>query len=212
MKRYITFMVFIFLLAGCVSVPTSPTPRFYMLQSVAKNHVSGEFDVVSDVVVAVGPIKIPEYQDRPQIVTQDKNGMLTFAQFDRWGESLDQGIQRVIVENLTIMLPKAVFGIFPCNHAIPVKYQVIADVIKLESDINGIMFLTVQWSVIDARSNKMLFTKRSEFREQVNPHSYHGLAKTLSAECAYLSNKISEALVLLETKDLPGGNNFSFQK
>ena len=183
-----------------------------MLQSVAKNHVSGEFDVVSDVVVAVGPIKIPEYQDRPQIVTQDKNGMLTFAQFDRWGESLDQGIQRVIVENLTIMLPKAVFGIFPCNHAIPVKYQVIADVIKLESDINGIMFLTVQWSVIDARSNKMLFTKRSEFREQVNPHSYHGLAKTLSAECAYLSNKISEALVLLETKDLPGGNNFSFQK
>ena len=203
MKRYITFMVFIFLLAGCVSVPTSPTPRFYMLQSVAKNHVSGEFDVVSDVVVAVGPIKIPEYQDRPQIVTQDKNGMLTFAQFDRWGESLDQGIQRVIVENLTIMLPKAVFGIFPCNHAIPVKYQVIAEIIKLDSDINGAVSLAVQWSVIDAKSNKMLFTQRSEFRQETDPHSYHGLAQALSVECDYLSRKIAEVLVSLETKKSP---------
>ena len=137
MKRYITFMIFIFLLAGCVSVPTSPNPRFYMLRSAAKDQMPGISDPISGIVVAVGPIKIPEYQDRPQIVTQDRDGMLTFAQFDRWGESLDQGIQRVIAENLAAMLPKAVFGIFPCNHAMSVKYQVIAEIIKLDSDING---------------------------------------------------------------------------
>ena len=203
MKRHIAFMIFIFLLAGCVSVPTSPTPRFYMLQSLAKDRLPGEFNGVSDFVVAVGPIKIPEYQDRPQIVTQDRNGMLSFAQFDRWGESLDQGMQRVIAENLTVMLPKAVFGIFPCNHAIPVRYQVIAEIIKLDSDINGAVSLAVQWSVIDAKSNKMLFTQRSEFRQETDPHSYHGLAQALSVECDYLSRKIAEVLVSLETKKSP---------
>ena len=212
MKRYITFMIFIFLLAGCVSVPTSPNPRFYMLRSAAKDQMPGISDPISGIVVAVGPIKIPEYQDRPQIVTQDRDGMLTFAQFDRWGESLDQGIQRVIAENLATMLPKAVFGIFPCNHAIPVKYQVIAEIIKLDSDINGAVSLTVQWSVIDAKTNKMLFTQRSEFLQEADPHTYHGLVQALSLECESLSRKIAEVLVSLETKNSPSKNNIMVQK
>jgi uncharacterized lipoprotein YmbA len=72
-------------LIGCMSVPNSPTPRFYMLQAVNENQVSKKTNIASDVVIGVGPVKIPEYQDRPQIVTQDKEEMLKFAQFDRWG-------------------------------------------------------------------------------------------------------------------------------
>ncbi|MGA2774998.1 MAG: PqiC family protein [Candidatus Omnitrophota bacterium] len=194
----IAVMIFVFLLGGCVSVPSSPAPRFYMLKALDRSEVSNESNLSPDVIIAVGPVKIPEYQNRPQIVTQDRNKMLEFAQFDRWGEPLDQALGRLILENLSLMLPGATLGRFPYNYVIPVKYQIIAEVIKLESDLNGDVSFTVQWSVIDVRNNKMLLTKRSDFRQPVEPHSYPGLIKTLSAECASLSNEIAASLASLE--------------
>ena len=78
------FMVFtcVFLvldLSGCVSVPNSPTPRFYMLETVNENQSSKKINIASDALIGVGPVKIPEYLDRPQIVTQGKEKMLKFA-------------------------------------------------------------------------------------------------------------------------------------
>ncbi|MFA5276231.1 MAG: PqiC family protein [Candidatus Omnitrophota bacterium] len=194
----IAFIIFVFLLGGCVSVPNSPNPRFYMLKALDKSEVSNKLNLSPDVIIAVGPVKIPEYQNRPQIVTQDRNKMLEFAQFDRWGEPLDQELERAILENLSLILPGASLGRFPYNYVIPVKYQLIAEVIKLESDLNGDVSFAVQWSVIDARNNKMLLTRRSDFRQPVEPHSYSGLIKALSVECASLSNEIAASLVVLE--------------
>ena len=100
-------------LSGCISVPNSPTPRFYVLQAVYENQVSKKINITSDVLIGVGPVKIPEYQDRPQMVTQGKEKMLKFAQFDRWGESLDLGVARLIGEDLTVMLPGAKCTLYP---------------------------------------------------------------------------------------------------
>ena len=78
----------VLVLSGCVSVPNSPTPRFYLLESADKNQLSKKINIASDVFIGIGPVKIPGYQDRPQIVTQGKEKTLKFAQFDRWGNLL----------------------------------------------------------------------------------------------------------------------------
>ena len=186
-------------LNGCMSVPNSPTPRFYMLQAVDGNQVSKKTNITSDVVIGVGPVKIPEYQDRPQIVTQDKEKMLKFAQFDRWGEPLDLGMTRLIGENLAVMLPEAKFTLYPWNSSVPVKYQVVVEIVQLDSNLDKDMFLVAQWLVIDVQNAKTLIIKRSEFRQSVIPQNYSGLAKTLSMACASLSSEIAEAIATLET-------------
>ena len=84
----------------------SPTPRFYMLSAINENQVSKKINITPGVIIGVGPVKIPEYLDRPQMVTRDKEGMLKFDEFDRWGESLDLGMARLIREDLTAMLPE----------------------------------------------------------------------------------------------------------
>jgi len=193
-------VISIFLLCGCVSVPNSPNPRFYMLKSIDNSQLLNKSDAVSNVIIEVGPVRIPEYLDRPQIVTQDKNRMVNFAQFDRWGEPLDQGLGRVILEGLNMMLPGATIGIFPFNRAIPVNYQVIVDVIAIESDLNNDIVFLVQWSLINAKNNRMFFTRRYELRKPVEPHNYSGLVYTLSSECASLSSDIANAIVLIENK------------
>ena len=128
-------------LSGCISMSNSPTPRFYMLQAVKADQAVKKINIASDVLVGVGPVKIPEYQDRPQIVTQSKGKMLNFAQFDRWGESLDRGVERLIGEDLTIMLPGAKFILYPWNPSIPVKYQVIVEIVQLDSELDKDLFL-----------------------------------------------------------------------
>ena len=185
-------------LNSCMSVPNSPTPRFYMLQTVDGNQVSKKTNIASDVVIGVGPVKIPEYQDRPQIVTQDKEKMLKFAQFDRWGEALDLGMARLIGENLAVILPEAKFTLYPWNSSVPVKYQVVVEIVQLNSNLDKDLFLVAQWLVIDVKNAKTLIIKRSEFRQSIIPQNYSGLAKTLSTACASLSSQIAEALGTLK--------------
>jgi len=185
-------------LSGCITIPNSPTPRFYALQTVYKNQVSEKINIASDVLIGIGPVKIPEYQNRPQIVTQGKEKMLEFAQFDRWGESLDLGMARLIREELTAMLPEAKFTLYPWNSSISVKYQVVVEIIQLDSDLDKELFLAAQWLVIDMPLRKTMIIKRSEFRQPIIPKNYSGLAKTLSMACASLSSDIAEALAALD--------------
>ncbi|MFH1717973.1 MAG: PqiC family protein [Planctomycetota bacterium] len=186
-------------LSGCISTSNSPMPRFYMLQAICEKQVSKKINIASDVVIGIGPVRIPEYQDRPQIVTQDKEKMLKFAQFDRWGESLDLGMARLIGENLAVMLPEAKFTSYPWNSSIPVKYQVVVEIVQLDSELDKDLFLVAQWLVIDTENAKTMIIKRSEFRQSIIPQNYSGLAKTLSMVCASLSSEIAESLATLET-------------
>jgi uncharacterized lipoprotein YmbA len=95
----------IFVLSGCISVGSSPNPRFYMLKHSGEDEVVQKFDIPAGIISLIGPVDIPQYLVRPQIVTQDDGGMMNIAQFDRWGESLDAGISRLIIEELNLMLP-----------------------------------------------------------------------------------------------------------
>ena len=188
---------FALVLGGCISLPNSPispTPRFYLLSAGNETQVSKKINIAPGALIGVGPVKIPEYLDRPQMVTKDKEGILKFDEFDRWGESLDLGIARLIREDLTVMLPGAKLTLYPWNPSIAVKYQVVAEVVQLDSELDKDMFLVVQWTVIDVQNSKTVIIKRSEFRQPILPQNYSGLAKTLSSACASLSSQIADAL------------------
>jgi uncharacterized lipoprotein YmbA len=103
---------------------------------------------------------VPEYQDRPQIVTQGKNQLLKFAQFDRWGESLASGTTRLIREDLAVILPGAKLISYPWEPSVPVKYQVIVEIVELDSALDKDMFLVAQWQVVDAQNMKTAHDKK----------------------------------------------------
>jgi hypothetical protein len=171
-----------------------------VLSAVNENQESRKINIPSGEIIGIGPVKIPEYLDRPQIVTLDKNKMLKFAQFDRWGESLDLGLASLIREDLTVMLPGSKMSLYPWNPLIAVKYQVTLEVVQMDSELDKDMFFVVQWTVIDVQNSKTLMIKRSEFRQPIMPQNYSGYAKTLSKTCVSLSRQIAEALASLDIK------------
>ena len=180
--------VFVIILGGCVSVPNSPNPRFYSLRAMDSQEIS-KFDT-KELVVAIGPVKIPEYLNRPQIATMNKDETLSFSEFNRWAEPLDFALERIINENLSNILDGAIIETFPWDLAVPVKYQVIASVIRLDNEFNEKLIFVVQWSIIDLEKKHAIFTKRSEFIQPINPQNSYGLAGALSESGALLSEEI----------------------
>ncbi len=198
MKTVMVYLFFVLALSGCITAPDTPAPRFYRLQSADNIQAGAKSSLISNVVIGVGPVSIPEYQNRPQIVTQNENKMLTIAQFDRWGEPLDLALARLVSDNLAALLEGVTIKTYPWNLAIPVKYQLVLDVVKLESQLDKDLFFTVQWSILNAQTYKMILMKKSEFRLPIDPHNYSGLVKTLSNACAALSSEIAKAFESLE--------------
>lgn len=195
------------LLCGCIGPSKSPASRFYTLQPMNRSQADKTFDVPATAIIGIGPVKLPEYLKRPQIVTEEGSNLLAFAEFDRWGEQLEFALPRVISDNLSVLLPGATIATSPWNLSIPVKYQVIIDVLRLECRLDKDLAIAAQWSVIDLDSRKMLITKKSGFSRPIDPQNYSGLARTLSSACASLSGEIAGSLAALAAQPATAGTN-----
>jgi uncharacterized lipoprotein YmbA len=75
----------------------------------------------------VGPITLPKYLDRPQIVTRSGRNPLTLAEFDRWAKPLQDNVSRVLAENLARHIPTDHILLHPWPRSAPVDYQVAVE-------------------------------------------------------------------------------------
>ena len=54
--------------------------------------------------VGIGPVTLPQYLDRPQIVERTGPNSLKIAEFDRWAEPLNNTVPRILVQNISQLL------------------------------------------------------------------------------------------------------------
>ena len=87
--------------------------------------------------LGVGPVELPEYLDRPQIVTRMANSELRLADDRRWTESLRGNFTRVLSDGLSTALGTTDVHTFPWWPSQPIDYQVIAKVPRFEGDTSG---------------------------------------------------------------------------
>src|SRR5262249_15427544 len=85
-------------LGGCSN--TSPT-RFYVLSAMTDQAaaVPGKGPAVG-----IGPITLPQYLNRPQIVTPVSGNQLAVAEVDQWGGDLNDNVTRALATNLSSLL------------------------------------------------------------------------------------------------------------
>ena len=90
------------LLAGC---GTSPPAKFYTLTPVvAQRPQEKVVHTEKNMPVGIGPIEIPDYLDRPEIVTRAEQNQLILSEFNLWGGALKADINRVLLENISSLL------------------------------------------------------------------------------------------------------------
>lgn len=97
------------------------------------------------VVLGIGPITIPGYLDRPQIVVRVSDNEVALAEVDRWAEPLGGNLARVLEENLSLLLPSSTYVDYPWYESDAPDYGVALDVRRFESDTAGTVVLEADW-------------------------------------------------------------------
>ncbi len=103
----LSLVVFLMMLQGCsVLPPQSPAPNYYILHCL--NNIGQNGPVKGAVspnhqTLVVGPIEIPTYLQRTQVVIRSKGNGLLVSSFHRWAEPLDSAIERIVAKDIALL-------------------------------------------------------------------------------------------------------------
>ena len=173
--------------AGCASPPAN----FYTLSATA---TSGS--PPSKLTVAVGPVSVPATIDRPQIVVSTGANQLSIDDFNRWASPVQDNLQRVVAENLVVILNTPRVTLYP-TLATDFDFRVQIEVRNFESAPGKYASLDAVWTVRrmnDGRSE----TGRTSVRETITESGYDALAAAHSRAVARMSQDIADAVRTLD--------------
>lgn len=188
------------LTGGCFG--SKPT-RLYMLSSIAGD-APGMVDSRGESrVIAVGPVSIPDYIDRPQIVVREDANQVTLAGFDQWAGSLADMVGRVLVEDLRAQMPADHVFAFPQAGAAGFDYRVAVQFTRFDVSTAGEAVATATWRVWDRAGTRTRLTAGTTTRAQAAGATYQECVAALSQALADLGGEIARSLVRLEPHPMP---------
>lgn len=177
---------------GCA---TSPPSRFYLmtpLPEADRPRQSAQRD--SAPALGVGPVKLPAYLDRPEVVTRSSPNALQVAEFDRWGEPLEDNFKRVLAMNLGVLADTDRVSIYPWPRSASVDCQVTVGVDRFDAAADGQVVLMARWQVLGGEEGRVVRSGRTVVTEPAVTSNYEALASVMSGAMATLSREIAAAI------------------
>ncbi|HSA77530.1 MAG TPA: PqiC family protein [Nitrospirota bacterium] len=201
-RALFTLALFVVILAGCAS---SPSSKFYQLTPAQnKTLVTRDASPDQSLIITIGPVRIPDYLDRPQIVTRSGKNELKLSEFDRWAGSLESDINRVLIEDISSILPADRFSVMRwtpyMESQVAASYRVEVLVDRFEGTLGDSVQLKAYWGVF-AQDKSLLLKKESRISEQMNGSSYDALVAAMSSALERLSSDISGGIMFVLQKE-----------
>lgn len=180
-------------LTALIGCGTTAPSRLYTLAALSGSGDEAPVTVTANSLrVHVGPVQIPKYLDRPQIVTRLSPNEIQAADFDRWAEPLQDNILRVLVENLAHLLSHEHIAVSSWEALAPANYRVSVNVSRFDGKLGGNVFLMAEWTLYNKGKNQVILEKRSVITEVSGQSDYDSLVSAKSTALANLSREIAE--------------------
>lgn len=178
--------------SGCGS---SPDARFYTLNAIPRERSPSFTSNDNDsIAVKVGPVTIPDALDQPQIVTRLGSNALDLNEFNRWGGDLQTDFQRILGENISILLPTVHVVLSQDIILVPVDFQVVVNVREFDGQLGGMVTLNADWTVVKSGREKSVITRKSVLHENTDSSDYQDYVAAQSRLLARLSHEISDEI------------------
>ena len=143
-------MVFLLLLVlmaltdvGCLG--RSPDPRLF---SLGESQLLAQAQRAPGLAVVVGPVRIPAYLARPQIVRRMGAGELQLNEGSRWIGSVETNLIRALEKNLRRELGSDQIVGYPTKAPFPLDYRVRLHVDELVADSTNALRVEVRWAIV----------------------------------------------------------------
>ena len=174
-------------LAGCLR-PTEPVV-YHTLQAQAAR--SERPPPGQGLAVEVMPVGLPDMLRRPQIVTALGPGSLELSRGHRWGNPLQQEIQRVVVEDLSRALGSDRIVAFPYGVRVNATFRVEVDVLHCEGRPGGTLTFLATWMITRPGAEMAVVLGRTACEEPVPGTDAGSLVAAHSQALARLSQEIA---------------------
>ena len=193
-------------ISGCLGGP-SPTPatRFYVLNSFHSAENPNPPEPVMDFGdegpgLGVGPIKLSQVLDRPQIILRTSHNEIQVADLDRWAAPLNELITNVMVDNLSALLSTGSILKFPWKTNLPINYQIILEITRFDGRPGGNVDLRARWGILNHNAQNVLANGKTVLTEPIGGDTIAEMVSAQSRLMGKLSYGLAEEIKKLEEK------------
>lgn len=196
------FTLMLVILAGCTKLiggPGTPPTRYYIISPLVESESN---QIASDggreISIAIEPVLLPPYLDRPQIVIQTGENELNFSEFNQWGEDLRTNISRVLIENLSMLLGSERIYIMPGLKRQKPDFRALIRIIRFERGDDGVINLTVRWKLNSQDGKQVIFRENMLLTgETVAQGDYPAIVRAMSNLLAEFTQRIAKTIGLI---------------
>ncbi len=185
MNRFLPVLLAL-ILAGCASSGGSSV-NYYLLTPDTGNIVNKP-----GLRVGVGPVELPEYLSRSQVLVQVGNSRVVASREHRWAGPLQKNFTDVLTSNIAYRLGSADVVIYPWESPRSVDRQVVIKVTRFIASDSGV-HLDARWRLLDRKGDQVKSGTLS-LTEPVNIRDYDAIVTTMSSLAGRLADRIVQLL------------------
>ena len=173
------------LLGGCAK---GPAPNLYMLDQPFFAEMAG---IEKGIAVGVGPIELPQYLDRPQIITRDGVNRLYASDAHVWAEPIKNSASRVLAVTIAAELDSNRVYVLPRRVRTALDWRVEIDVGRFDSNIKGNVLLAARWTLFRGMESDLAASQVSIIEESADGHNYNDMVSAQSRALQRLGHEIA---------------------
>lgn len=180
------------IISGC---GTNTPSKFYVLTAAEGDLIKNTQNVQEEnLSIFIGPLSIPDYLERPQIISFKSSNEIYLDEFNRWAEPLDENIMRILRENISTMIPTNKVYIHSIFRPEETSFKIPILIEDFVMYADSTLIFKAKWGLTKNDEVNFLMTKKSFYSEKITGINYDGLAGAMSKMLGKFSNEISEAI------------------
>jgi len=134
-----------FVACGAILAPRPDLSRYFTLTPIGDaGSTSGK---LAGRTLGIGPVTLPQYLDRPELVWRVGPNEIRQATFEFWAGSLAKQISTTLAENLRTLLGPSEIVSYPWYPGTRLDVAVEIDVVRFELAKDGAAHLDARWRV-----------------------------------------------------------------
>jgi uncharacterized lipoprotein YmbA len=177
-------------LIGCIGGSTPPS-QFYLLEPISDEGINPASGAIKP-VVSLGPVRVPHYVDRPQIVRASGRNTYQLSELNRWAESLQDNISRVLTQNLSQLANVDAVLANGSSRARQAQLRVAVNILEFHVDPAGQAGLMAQWLIM--RGEKVSLNRKVSYKAPASTTDYPAMVTALNDCLNRMSRELADSL------------------
>ena len=192
--------VWALLFGGCGNFSAKPDPsRFFTLSALpAPEDAARKTSDSAGISLGIGPITLPGYLDRQEIVTRVAQNQINLAENDRWAEPLEENFSRVLSQNVAALLRADRVNAYPWPIDKKPVYLVEVEVLRFEANTAQEVQLAARWTVRNSGKKDSLRYRETRLSRPVKARSPDAAVAALSEALGDFSREVAAAIESIE--------------